>query len=211
MTTEKHRLSGLDTYVFVDVSNIRNACRRSCGIQLDFVKLIAYLKQKYKKLLSVKYFEGIASGDSEKEAQFEEYQRAGYEICALARKAYYNRARYKDFSCVSCGAPNHLKVLEKTTQLKSNVDVYVATEILKVALLAKRPVHIILFACDGDYAEMIKTATVNKNVRVTVIATPYTGNRRYNCLSSRLKDLAREVPARQYRLRDISEIRDRVS
>lgn len=51
------------TFVFIDVSNIRYACRRSCGFDLDFIKYYHYLQNKYPNLQEVRYYEGIASDD----------------------------------------------------------------------------------------------------------------------------------------------------
>lgn len=66
-----------------------------------------------------------------------------------------------------------VQVLKQSVSLKSNVDVYLATDLLKIAYLATKPTQIILVACDGDYAEMIRAALeTNKNVQISVLATP---------------------------------------
>ena len=205
----KSNLADLDTYVFIDVSNIRYACLRSCNIRLSFPKLIKYFEGKYKHLRSVKYFEGISDNDQDREKQFKNYKKLGYEIHSLSRKAYTDPAVYKEFNCKKCKTPNRVKVLEKSKKLKSNVDVYIASELLKTALLATKPAHIILMSCDGDYAEMIKVAVENKNIHITVLATPMVSKN--NCLSIRLKQLSKELPPAQYKLRDITEIKDEVS
>ena len=208
MNKTQSNLADLDTHVFIDVSNIRYACLRSCGIHLNFPKLIKYFKGKYKHLVSVKYFEGISDNDQTREKQFKNYARLGYEIHSLSRKAYIDPAIYKEFICKKCKTSNRVKVLEKSKKLKSNVDVYIATELLEVSHLATKPTHIILMSCDGDYAEMIRSAVKNRNVHLTVIATPPT--KKYNALSSRLKQLRNEIPVEQYRLDDITHIRDKI-
>ncbi len=205
----KTKLPDLPTHIFIDTSNIRYACLRSCGIHLNFPKLINYFKKKYPNLLSIKYFEGIGDNDQAKNQQFKNYKKLGYEIHTLSRKAYISPAVYKNYICTKCKAPNRIKTLEKTIKLKSNVDVYIASQLLETALLATAPTHIILLSCDGDYAEMIKTATKNQNIHITVLATPMTPKN--NCLSTRLKSLTKELPVTQYKLRDIREIKDEVS
>ena len=60
------KLVALPTYVYLDGSNIRLACRNGCGFELDFKKLYRYLETKYPKLVSVQYFEGISVGDAKK-------------------------------------------------------------------------------------------------------------------------------------------------
>jgi uncharacterized LabA/DUF88 family protein len=138
------------------------------------------------------------------------YERIGYEICSLSRKIYINPAVYKKHVCKKCKAQSRIKILNRNEKLKSNVDVYIATELLKIAYLTTKPIHIILMSCDGDYAEMIRAAIErNKNVRITVLATPTT--KKYNALSVRLKDLRRELPGDRYFLRSIVEIKDLVS
>lgn len=75
------------------------------------------------------------------------------------------------------------------------------------------PVHIVLVACDGDYAEMIKKAlSVNKNLLITVIATPVVPlvrlpngrTKNINTCSTRLQTLRREDP--RFHLTDIRDI-----
>jgi uncharacterized LabA/DUF88 family protein len=205
----KPKLSDLPTYVYIDVSNIRYACLRSCGIRLRFDKLLKYFRGKYPNLKTVKYFEGISLDDTAREKQFKQYEKMGYEVCSLSRKAYNDPAVYKDFICKKCKTPNRVKVLDKSKKLKSNVDVYIATELLEVAHIATEPIHIILMSCDGDYAEMIKSAVKNRNVHITVLATPTT--KKHNALSLRLKDLSRELTQDKYHLVDITTIRQQIS
>jgi uncharacterized LabA/DUF88 family protein len=209
MNKAQSNLTSLDTYVFIDVSNIRYACLRSCNIRLSFPKLIKYFQGKYKHLKSVKYFEGISDNDQTREKQFKSYAKLGYEIRSLSRKTYTDPAVYKGFICKKCKTRNRVKVLEKSKKLKSNVDVYIATELLEIAHLATKPTHIILMSCDGDYAEMIKSATKNTNICITVLATP--PSRKYNALSIRLKNLTEELPQSQYKLVHITSIRERIS
>lgn len=59
-------LSEVETYVYIDVSNIRYACRRGCDFNLDFVKLYSYLKTKYLNTQEIRYYEGISIGDGKK-------------------------------------------------------------------------------------------------------------------------------------------------
>lgn len=166
-------LSDLDTYVFVDVSNIRAACVRTLGFNLDFYKFLDYLRRKYPKLKNVYYYEGIARGDSEKQEEFDRLESAGYIIRSLERKAYTQPPVYKEIKCRACKTKRRVRILKKTTKLKSNVDVYLATDLLKLAYFAAKPTRILLVACDGDYAEMIKSALeTNSNVRIEVLATP---------------------------------------
>ena len=110
--------------------------------------------------------------------------------------------------CKKCGTPNRIQIRRRTEKLKSNVDVFIATELLEIAHSVKKPVHLILMACDGDYVEVIKTACKNPHVHVTVLATPTT--RKNNALSIRLKLLRRELPE-NYLLRSIIEIKDLIS
>lgn len=203
-------LTDLDTYVLIDVSNIRSACAKTCNFRIDFYMLFDYLKQKYPNLKSVSYFEGMAKGDKEKESELKKLQLKGYDIKTLRRRAYVDKAVLKNFYCKKCNYRNRVEVLPESRKLKSNVDVYLATEMLEVAFGAKKPVHIVLFSCDGDYAEAIRSATKNPNVNVTVVATPPIRNYEKNTLSVRLKELRAELPA-QYQLVNIVGIKDNIS
>lgn len=198
-------LSDLPTYVLIDVSNIRSCCLRTCNFRINFNKLIDYLKKKYPRLQDARYYEGIAKGDKEKTLEFKKLEKSGYTIKSLSRKSYINKAVIKNIECRKCHHKNRVQILPQTKKLKSNVDVFLATELLEIAFSAKKPTHIILFSCDGDYAEAIKSATKNKNVFITVIATPPTKEIEKNTLSTRLKILRKEIPD-QFALVNIATI-----
>lgn len=208
--TEKVKLADLETYVYIDVSNIKNACKRSCGFDLDFVKLIQYLKRKYLELREVRYYEGIAVGDEGKRRYFRFLGKIGYRICALERKSYTVPATYGGFSCKKCGVKNMVQLSPATVTMKSNVDVYLAAEMLERVASVKQPTNIILVSCDGDYAEAIRVMLrINPNVRVTVLATPAT--RKNNCLSTRLRELNSEFTSERYGLASIENIKGMVA
>jgi uncharacterized LabA/DUF88 family protein len=198
----------MDTFVFIDVSNIRYAALRSVKIVIDFEKLIGYFQSKYSKLKAVRYFEGISVGDKQRLAQFCRYEKLGYEVRSLSRKSYADPAAFKTYECKNCKTSNRVQIRKRTEKLKSNVDVFIATEVLEIAHAAKKPTHIILMSCDGDYAEMIKSACKNPDVNVTVLATPTT--KKHNALSLRLKQLRRDLPE-NYLLQSIVDIKDKIS
>lgn len=204
------KITDLPTYVLIDVSNIRSSCLKTCDFKIDFTKLYDYLKRKYPKLQDIRYYEGVAKGDKRKITEFKKLEKLGYTIKSLSRKSYINKAVIKNIECKECHHKNRVKVLPQTKKLKSNVDVYLATELLKIAFSAKKPTHIILFSCDGDYAEAIKAATENPNIKVTVVATPSIKDIDKNTLSTRLKELRRYIP-NQYKLYNIEDIKDNIS
>lgn len=193
MTDRENAFKSRKTFVFVDASNIRYACKRSCSFDLNFEKFYHYFQDKYVNLQEVRYYEGIASGDEKKQRYFQRLEKTGYIICSLERKSYTNEARYADFECSGCGVVNTVQILPETTKLKSNVDVYMAVDMMKCAIQATEPIHIILVSCDGDFTEAIHgILSVNPNVFITIMATPMT--RTNNCLSLRLKNLRSELP-----------------
>ena len=204
------KLPELDTYVLIDVSNIRSSCLKSCNFRIDFTMLMSYLKKKYPNLKIVNYYEGMARGDNEKRKEFCQLQKIGYAIKTIQRRAYIDEAILKNFYCKKCNYRNRIMVLPKNRKLKSNVDVYLATEMLEIAFAATKPIHIILFSCDGDYTEAIKSATKNSNVYVTVVATPTIHDYEKNTLSVRLKEL-RKIISKQYQLSNIMNIKDDIS
>lgn len=207
--TERVKLADLETHAYIDVSNIRACCLLTLGKKIDFGKLISYLKGKYSALGEVSYYEGIANDDNEKRKLFETFTQKGYKVCTLERKAYVNPPVYKNFKCKQCGYLQQVQVLRRSVKLKSNVDVYLATDLLKRAYLAEKPTHLILFSCDGDYAEMIQKAIeTNRNIFITVIATPSVKEPHKNTLSIRLKQLRGSVE--RFYLTDIRDIGDRV-
>ncbi len=162
-----------DTYVFVDVSNICSSCLKTLSLKIDPYRLLEYFRKKYPKLRNIYYYEGIARGDTEKQKKFDDLGKAGYTVRPLERKVHIEPPVYKEVKCKDCKAARRVQVLKKAVKMKSNVDVYLATDLLKLAYLTTKPVRIILVACDGDYVEMIKTALeTNANVRIEVLATP---------------------------------------
>lgn len=197
----------LDTYIYVDASNIRAACLKTLGMRLDFAKLFGYFKKKYPNLREVRYYEGIATDDVEKEKTFAKLTKIGYQVCALSRKAYVDPAVYREVKCRKCGNIQRVQTLKRSVKLKSNVDVYLASDMLVRASSAKRRVRLVLVSCDGDYAEAIKNMIgMNEKVSVVVVATPPAKDRRNNTLSVRLKQLYREVPLHRYDLFNIETI-----
>lgn len=193
MLKGKHTLKARKTFVFIDVSNIRYVCKYSLGFELDFKKYYKYFQNKYPNLQEVRYYEGIASGDKKKRQYFRHLAKIGYTICSLERKSYTNGAKYATFECSKCKTSNTVQIFPETTKLKSNVDVYMTVDMIKRAVQATEPIHIILVSCDGDFSETIRgILSVNPNVFITVMATPTTKTN--NCLSVRLKNLRNELP-----------------
>lgn len=204
-------LSKIKTYIYIDVSNIRSACLNSCGFNLDFVKLYEYFHKKYENIQDIRYYEGIARGDKKKQQHFQFlHRRIGYTICSLERKSYKDPPQYKNFECTKCGAINKVQVLPEHINLKSNVDVYLATDMLSCAATNQgEEIHIILVSCDGDYAEAIRSiAKINKEAFITIVATPRT--RENNRLSSRLQTFANRN-SKNTALMNIATIKDYIS
>lgn len=198
------------TYVYIDASNIRNACRISCGFYLDFVRLYKYLKTRYPNLSDVRYYEGIYKNDSRKINFFKKLKRVGYTVCPMERKKYVQEAKRETVNCWKCGTPNRIEVLGEVTKYKSNVDVYLASDMLLQVAMMKKPLNIVLLSCDGDYVELIKNVLkLSPETCLTVLATP--NKRNNNMLSYRLKRLSRELGQSKYRLENIETIKDYIS
>lgn len=197
----------MKTYVYIDASNIRNALMNS-GISINFLKLFSYLKGKYPNLVSIKYFEGITSGDIIKKKLFKSYKAQGVGIYSLERKSYLNEAKYKTFTCKECGKKNSVEIKKSTIVKKSNIDVYLCSELFGDAFQEKEGIHFVIFSCDGDYAEMIKKLfKFYPESSVSVFATQYTKTNLY--LSSRLQKLVSDYP-RKYHLVNIENIKDKI-
>lgn len=208
--TNKKKRSELDTYVFIDVSNIRQACKKGCGFSIDFLKFYKYLAGKYSELKDVRYYEGVAPGDQEKMTYFEGLRKGGLTVCSLERKTYISPAKYKTFSCPKCLYNFRINVAKKITKMKSNVDVYLVSEMLEIASVDRNPKHFMLVSCDGDYAEAIRAIfRINPNAVVTILATPKM--ERNNFLSMRLRSLMREFDSRKFIINDISKIAKKIS
>lgn len=198
-------LKEMDTYIFIDSSNIKNALKVS-QIKLDFHKLYVYFQSSYKNLKFIKYFEGIDKEDSQKYQEFMQLEKLGYDLCVLERKSYTNSPKYKVFKCVNCSHKNTVKILDEKKTFKSNIDVYLCSELMRKLLHIKKASHVIILSCDGDYAEMIKILLhSNPNIHISVFATPFTRNNNY--LSVRLKELER---IDRYFLVNILSIKDRI-
>ncbi len=195
----------LKTFVYIDASNIRNALRKS-HIELDFIKLNEYITQKYDHLSAVKYFEGVDIEDKEKVALYEAYEKAGMNMHLLTRKSYLSKAQFKSFDCTNCKTPNKVEVREEKTTLKSNIDVFLSTEIFSDLIQTREPLHLVLVSCDGDYAEMIKKILeLYPRTYVTVVATPF---KKYgNYLSARLSELKKMD---RYHLINILTVKEKI-
>lgn len=98
--------------------------------------------------------------------------------------------------------------LKKSLSLKSNVDVYLATDMLSLVYTCKKKTHIVLESCDGDYTEMIKTALdANPRVLITVLGTPVVRNNT-NTFSVRLQAL-RGMEC--FAIMNVQTIKDKIS
>jgi uncharacterized LabA/DUF88 family protein len=203
---QKPDFATMSTNVYIDASNIRFACAHSLRLNLDFGRFYTYLAKKYAGLEQVKYFEGIASNDKKRKKYFQTLTRLGYDVFSLERKTYESPAVMKRFKCNNCGSPNQVEVAPRAVKLKSNVDVFLASEMMFDAHDIKPPAHLILVSCDGDYAELIKKILLNRPyLYVSVIATPFT--KTHNYLSQRLKQLS---SMNRYNLININNIRDHI-
>lgn len=208
-TEKRSQLLEYDTYVYIDVSNIRSTCLKTLGLKIDFVKLLKYFQKKYPKLKEVRYYEGISRGDKSKQETFRKLRKVGYTVCALSRKAYENPPVYKRVKCPKCKYTWDTQVLKKSVSLKSNVDVYLASDLMDLAYSGTRRKHLILVSCDGDYAEMIKTVLRrNKNISISVLGTPAVKSDK-NTFSKRLQLMRGKVD--NFVILDISHIKDLIS
>lgn len=203
------KLATQDTYIYIDVSNIRAACRKTLGLRLDFVRLLGYFQRKYPNLKDVRYYEGVATGDVAKRRTFDNLREKGYTICPLERKSYIStEVEERETKCPRCGNKWTTRFKREHKMMKSNVDVYLATELLAVAHDARKLTHIILVSCDGDYAEMIKHAIErNENIAISVLATPSVRDLSKNTMSVRLRKLYDILPKGRYSVINIDTIR----
>ncbi len=201
-----------DTYVYIDVSNIRSSCLKTLDFLINFTKLMDYLKQKYPNLKEVRYYEGIAANDQKKLRMFKFLKRKGYTICSLERKSYSSiEIEEKDVKCPKCNHKWTTKFTKEHKSLKSNVDVYLASDMIAQASITTQPTRLILISCDGDYTEAIKTAiNLNNHISIAVLATPPVRNMAKNTLSIRLKNLLNELPKEKYSLNYISAIQEKI-
>lgn len=159
----------------------------------------------------MRYYEGIARGDARKRARFEHLKDCGYTVCPLERKSYVTIENEAfDVKCPECEHEWVEEIRKERRVMKSNVDAYLATELLAVANDVKFPIHVVLVSCDGDYAEMIRSAiSRNENVSVSVLATPPVRDASKNTLSVSLRRLRNELPLR-YQLTNIATIVDKI-
>lgn len=182
---------------------------------VDFAKLLDYFKQKYPSLKEVRYYEGSTTGDEKKKRMFRFLERKGYTICSLERKSYNSvMVEERDVACPKCGHKWAAEFRKECRAMKSNVGVYLASDMVARASITERPMRPmrpILASCDGDYAEAIKTAIrLNDKVSVAVLATPTVRDKGRNTLSIRLKKLLSELPKERYSLNYISAIQEQV-
>lgn len=198
-----------DTYIYIDVSNIRSCCIKTSGFLIDFVKLLDYFKRRYPNLKEVRYYEGVAKGDKKKQEMFKFLEKKGYTICSLERKSYtLTETKAVEIKCPKCENEWTAEITEEHLTMKSNVDVYLASDIMMRASVADHPTRVILVSCDGDYAEMIKNAlSLNNNISVSVLGTPPVRDIKKNTFSVRLKALRGELPKSRYKLHNIDDIR----
>ena len=198
------------TFVFIDVSNIRRACNKGLGFNISFMRFKNYLKHKYHRLEDVRYYEGMSIGD-EKKKEYLDYLKkvGGFTICTLERKSYYTGPSEVSCVCDYCGRETKLQIAAGYTKFKSNVDVYIAANMVEIAATNDGPLHFILVSCDGDYDEAVRSVfRINSNVFFTIIATSLSAKPE-NSMSLRLKNLQSEFQE-HLAIVDINVLKDRI-
>lgn len=202
-----------DTYIYIDVSNIRLACLKTLGIRLDFVKLLDYLKKRYPNARDIRYYEGISIDDAKKRGMFNFLAQKGYTICDLERKSYHSvEVTEQEVKCPKCGNRWIKKFSCERKVLKSNVDVYLASDMVAQASSVNHPINLVLVSCDGDYAEAVKTILrLNPDASIEVLATPLVKDPTRNTLSTRLRKLASITSATRFAILNIDDVRDKIA
>ncbi len=180
-------------YAFIDVQNTASTTRKLLGFLIDWYKLCAYLKDKW-KCEKVFFYSGIDEGDTETTKEFESLAASGCIVKAKTVFSYKRPDKTIAIKCINCGADN-AEVVNMGYNRKSNCDVDLTVDAMEEAGPGK---EFLIFTGDGDFDYLIRKV-VAKGTKVYVVSSnagvkkPGMNTKR---LSTKLKDVIKEHPER---------------
>lgn len=173
-------------YAFIDVQNTASTTQKLLGFVIDWHKLYAYLKHKW-KCEKVFFYTGIDEGDSDTSRDFESLAQSGCIVRAKTVFSYKKPNKEIAVTCIGCGRKT-VEVIDMGYNKKSNCDVDLTVDAME---MAGAGTEFLIFTGDGDFEYLIRKV-VERGTKVYVVSSnagerkPGMNTKRF---STKLKDL----------------------
>ena len=121
-------------YAFIDVQNTENTTRKLLGFEIDWGRLVQYLRDKWKCEMIFLY-SGVEEGNNELINEFGSLDKLSH--CTMRTKSVYAYKRPDkkiSIKCVSCGKEN-IEIIDTGYARKSNCDVDLTVDAMEVDLI----------------------------------------------------------------------------
>ncbi len=173
------------TVVFIDAENVRNADEQLGYINLDYLKLISWLKAK-KKAMQVYIYVGVEIGDTEKESEYLGLSRQDVIVNIKYVVAYKQKPWNLSATCPKCKHTFARKVYPRDKK-KANCDTELTLDVVRLACENTFD-EAIIFSGDGDFIKVYEFLVNEKKKSVTVYSVL---KRESRITSTKVKNLAK--------------------
>lgn len=207
-------------YAFIDVSNTKETTKTVFGFNVDWEKLIKFLKNDKWRCEKVFYYEGSRSNNKKFKNLHDRLKLLGYEVHTKETFLHKNKERNIKFVCTKCSENNSFASqtfnCQKCTQAhdinlnnkgmhpKANFDVEIAVD----ALTHSGPnTNVIFFSGDGDFRYLAERAIELGSTVIFVSTYKQTIKDQSKRFSTRLKDLITKEEDRARKLNQKSRVK----
>lgn len=155
-------------FAFIDAENVRNAAEKNGYVDMDYPKLLQWLKQK-RSVLKTSIYVGIEAGDTAKHNTFTNLNKPD---CIVSMKdviAYKQKEWLLPTTCPHCNRQFIRRTFIKDKK-KANCDTEMTLDIVRLACEDSFD-EILVFSGDGDFLKVYEYLVTEKKKRVIVFSS----------------------------------------
>ena len=152
-------------FVFIDAENVRNSVEMYGYVDLDYVKLFNFFKNKL-KVKRIYLYVGVERGDVSKLENLNKLKELGYLVSVKMVSIYYQKPFIIKVPCNNCGNIIN-KTIYRHNKQKANCDTELTLDIINCGVRKKYD-EIIVFSGDGDFCKVYDyvSQVIKKTVKV---------------------------------------------
>lgn len=176
-------------YAFIDVQNTNGTVNQLLNFSIDWQKLISHLKNEKWNCADVFYYKGRRKGEQH-DKQIQKLEDMGYIVRSKLTHIHPDKPYIQKGICKKCGASVELASCIQGDR-KSNCDVELTVDALRVAYSDNSEKEFLIFTGDGDFRFLME-ALIAKEVKIIIISNTKRNNNGDKRFSTRLKDLIKQ-------------------
>ncbi len=176
-------------YAFIDVQNTMGTVNQLLNFSIDWGKLIRHLKNEKWDCAKVFYYKGRRKGEEE-DKRIQDLENLGYIVRSKLTHIHPDKTFTQKGFCQKCGAETESKYIIKGDH-KSNCDVELTVDALKIAYANNSEKEFLIFTGDGDFRFLIE-ALIEKGIKVIIISNTKKNSNGDKRFSTRLRDLIKQ-------------------